>query len=153
MATKDPAKLKSAQRRYRAKKHAERYGPAAGNMSGRHDNHARGARNGRWKGGRFITSHGYVAVRVPADHPHAWGAHPDVKYAYEHILVMEAHLGRPLRPDEIVHHGPGGKQDNRIENLSVQTRTEHARHHDKERGRDAMGRFLSADLRVQEIPW
>ena len=113
---------------------------------------ARGPKNGRWNSsGRFITSHGYVAVRVQADHPHAWGA-ADQRYAYEHILVMEEHLGRPLRDDELVHHGRAGKTVNTIGNLSVLTRHTHAKEHDAERGRDDLGRFPPRDLRVRKFP-
>lgn len=151
---RDPVKMLERSRRYRRKKKVERYGAALAdvNMSGCHGNHARGADNGRWRGGRFRTSHGYIAVRVPPDHPHAWGAHPRLKYAYEHIVVAMKFLGRPLRQDEVVHHLNENKEDNRKENLEVLTRREHAAHHAEERGRDEFGRFPPADLRVREFP-
>lgn len=66
-------------------------------------------------GGRTLTSHGYVLVRVRKDHHLA-----DVRgYAYEHRIVAERKLKRWLRPGEIVHHINHIKSDNRDSNLDV----------------------------------
>lgn len=139
-------------RLYRARKHAERYGPDAGNMRGRHGNNRKGTDHPKWKGGRYITSHGYVAVRVPTDHPHAWGSHPTIKYAYEHILVAEAALGRSLAANEVVHHKNEDKTDNRWgDNLEALTVTDHMKEHAVRRGRDELGRFPPADQSVHGL--
>ena len=39
--------------------------------------------------------------------------------------LMEAHLRRALRSDEVVHHLNGDHTDDRVENLQVLTRAEH----------------------------
>jgi hypothetical protein len=135
MPYKDPeihkAKQRERSKRYRDKKHAERFGIGAGNMSGKHGHHASGEKSGKWNGGKMLTSHGYVAVRVHVDHPHGWGSPrlKKYKYAYEHIVVMMKRLGRPLNDDEIVHHLNGVRSENADENLELQTVTEHANHH------------------------
>ena len=38
---------------------------------------------------------------------------------YEHRSVAEQKLGRPLMPDEVVHHKDGNKQHNALENIMV----------------------------------
>ena len=82
-----------------------------------------------WRGGRRITSHGYIRVLVGTDCPGADGE----GHIFEHRLVMQEALGRPLRDDEVVHHINGIKTDNRLENLTVMTRVEHNEHHKRRR--------------------
>jgi|ERR1700719_4032864 len=73
-----------------------------------------GERNPNWKGGKTVTEHGYVLVKMPG-HPLA-----DVRgYVYEHRLVASVKAGRPLRKGEVAHHRNEVKSDNAPANIEL----------------------------------
>lgn len=77
-----------------------------------------GEKHWNYGGGRYITDQGYVRVLVGPK-----------KYRYEHRLVMEEELGRPLLRTELVHHINGDRADNRKENLKLMSRSRHNKKH------------------------
>lgn len=78
----------------------------------------------RWKGGRSLSSHGYVVIQTPEGRK------------YEHIMIAEKVLGRPLPyfgvgdpRNIVVHHVDGNKQNNAYGNLLICTHSYHAALH------------------------
>jgi hypothetical protein len=86
---------------------------------------------GNFKGGKYTDKDGYVMVRSGKARKHPkfsqWGIG-------EHILVMEESLGRYLTDDEEVHHKNRIKDDNRLENLEVLSKSKHMILHGKAGG-------------------
>ena len=77
-----------------------------------------------WVIEKIIKKGDYVYAKV-AGHPNA------TKHGYVllHRVVMENHLKRLLTEDEIVHHKNENKKDNRISNLELKGRADHASEH------------------------
>lgn len=97
---------------------------------------ARGADHHFWKGGRAKTTNGYVEVHKP-EHPRSSGR----GYVYEHILVAERKLGRPMKSTEVTHHINKIRHDNRPENITVMSKTAHDRLHKPDRELAQYGRI------------
>ena len=72
-----------------------------------------------------VVSKGDYNYAVVPEHPNA----TKDNYVLEHRIVMENYLGRLLTSGEVVHHVNGDRKDNRIENLKLLSRSDHARGH------------------------
>lgn len=85
------------------------------------------------KHGRRSNVGGYIMITLAPTDPLVDMCR-DRRTVQEHRLVMARHLGRPLTRDEFVHHRNGIKDDNRIENLELWTRS----HPDGQRVEDVL---------------
>lgn len=63
---------------------------------------------------RYVNASGYIEVVS------------DGRRVLEHRVVMESHLGRPLLPTENVHHINGVRDDNRVQNLELWSKSQPA---------------------------
>ena len=84
--------------------------------------------------GRSLKPSGYIEITRGAN-----------KGKLEHRVVMSEHIGRELLSNEDVHHINHNKQDNRVDNLQLLSRHEHAKLHALEnlnhRERNSKGEF------------
>jgi hypothetical protein len=69
---------------------------------------------------RRVDDQGYVHILVPEGTP---GRHSN-GYVLEHRLVMSEMMGRPLLPEENVHHKNGVRFDNSPDNLELWVTTQ-----------------------------
>jgi hypothetical protein len=93
--------------------------------------------------GRYVSE--YVFVYAPDDpHANARG------WALEHRIIASEMIGRPLRPDEHVHHGPAGKTVNLPSNLQVLTASEHHALHGRTHPRREISRE-NRRLRLRKV--
>lgn len=77
-----------------------------------------------WKGG-ITTYNGYKYIYMPT-HPNA----NHYGYVAESRLIMEKHINKLLKPEEIVHHIDGNILNNNINNLYLcKNRGEHIKFH------------------------
>ncbi len=84
---------------------------------------ARRPQRNAWKPkiGTSTLADGYIKVFVGKEFAGA----PASGWIYEHRLVMQKELGRPLKPWEIVHHIDRNRQNNSRSNLKVLSRIDH----------------------------
>ena len=85
-------------------------------------------------GHKKVRKDGYIALYYPS-HPRS----NKEGYIMEHVYLMEKHIGRPLKSDEVVHHKNHKRDDNRIDNLQVMTFKEHCSLHMRERWANKKG--------------
>lgn len=83
-----------------------------------------GNKNPRWKGGRYLSYHGYDMI-MSKGHPRA----DKDGYVYGHILVYEEYYKCCVLQWAAIHHINGIKNDNRIENLKGMMHSMHSSEH------------------------
>lgn len=84
----------------------------------------------RARGNRGFSSHGYIRVNLG-----------NGKRQYEHILIAERILGRPLKPNERVHHINCNRADNGTANLLICTHEYHLALHARMRAHPYWSQF------------
>lgn len=96
-----------------------------------HHGRPSGAAHRWWKGGRSTAHHGYILIRQP-----------NGRYRYEHRLIAEKALGRPLARNEVVHHIDENGANNSPSNLIIMSASYHRWLHLQTEDPDAKARRL-----------
>ena len=104
--------------------HIERYSTA------RSRNKRLGEANPHWRGGVVLNGDGRIYIFSPR-HPHAWKR----GYVSRAKLTIEKQRGEYLPKDAVIHHINRIPTDDRIENLMILSRSEHAKLHARERAK------------------
>lgn len=73
--------------------------------------HKKGKEHPMWKGGRGLKS-GYWTIYNPNHHRALNNGR-----VYEHIIILENHLGIKIKKEQPIHHIDFDRQNNKIENL------------------------------------
>lgn len=103
----------------------------------------KGKLNSSWKGGKRISTYGYILVSDPT---HIRVSNTSNPYVFEHVIIVEQNYtqfdpsyfieykGRIfLSKDYIVHHKDGNRQNNSLDNLLILTKPQHTLLHNKMR--------------------
>jgi hypothetical protein len=80
----------------------------------------RGKLHNQWKGGKIVDQFGYIKLYKPG-FPGASSS----GYILEHRFKIIKKLKRNLRKNEIIHHIDGNKQNNKLSNLLLLTKSKH----------------------------
>jgi HNH endonuclease len=78
----------------------------------------KGKKHPKWKGGQFLRTDGYIMEYIG-----------NGKYEMQHRLVWIREFGE-IPFDHVIHHKNENKTDNRLLNLELLNRKDHALHHD-----------------------
>lgn len=99
--------------------------------------YGRSVKKDKTLGAKYRDKYGYIQVYYPS-HPRS----NTTGCVYEHILIMESHLGRYTTVKETVHHINGVRSDNRIENLQLYSdQSEHLK-----QGHDLYSRVITLTI-------